>query len=371
MRAYNEGSIYQRKDGRWLAAVTGLKNGKIIQIFRYAASEEEARRKLTDLKHRQDMHEPIHFDRESVGGWLETWLETFIKPHRKPKTWSSYDQVIHTYVLPAIGKKPLASVAELPELIQAMLNYQVEIGHKRTAELTRVILHVAFKRAVKFKRIAWNPIDALETIRVVPKEMEIFNPDQAETFLKSVENHRLEGLFWVAIGMGLRKGELGGLSLDDIDLENATIQVRETIQRIKLPNEEKSRIVEGAPKSQMSKRKLPLPDFVIAALRRHLDRREQERLLAGSAWKETGRLFTNTIGKALDLDKLTRVFHQLTDETNVPRIRFHDLRHTCGTFLHGRHVDLFLIQEILGHSQLSTTRRYVHPNTAHHKEALG
>src|SRR5262249_505896 len=158
-----------------------------------------------------------------------------------------------------------------------------------------------------------------------PKEMKVYSAEQAEIFLKAAENDRLEGLFWVAIGIGLRKGELGGLPLDDIDLENATIQVRETIQRINLPNQEKSPIGEGTPKSQMSKRKLDLPDCVVAALRRHLARREQERLLAGSAWKESGRLFTTTIGTALDLDKLTRVFHKLTDEAKLPRIRFHDL----------------------------------------------
>jgi hypothetical protein len=67
MRANNEGSIYQRGDGRWVACVPLLKDGKRKRVYRYAASEEEARRLLTDLKHRQDMHEPVHFDRQTVG----------------------------------------------------------------------------------------------------------------------------------------------------------------------------------------------------------------------------------------------------------------------------------------------------------------
>jgi hypothetical protein len=102
----------------------------------------------------------------------------------------------------------------------------------------------------------------------------------------------------------------------------------------------------------------------------HLARREEESLLAGSAWKDSGRVFTTTIGTALDGRNLNKLFHELADAAQVPRIRFHDLRHTCGTFLHAQGVDPFTIQEILGHSQLSTTRRYTHVNVAVQKAAL-
>ena len=135
------------------------------------------------------------------------WLETFIRPQRKPRTWPG--QTIHKYVLPAIGKEPLADLA--PELIQEVINYHHERGCQRTAALIRTILRAAFKRAVKLKRMAWNPVDSLDTVNVSAKEAGVFSAEQAEKFLKAAENHRLEALFWVAIGMGLRKGELNGL----------------------------------------------------------------------------------------------------------------------------------------------------------------
>jgi integrase len=159
--------------------------------------------------------------------------------------------------------------------------------------------------------------------------------------------------------------------LPDVDFENGFIHIRETLQRVKLPGEKTSRILGGSPKSRASQRKLPLPGCVLDALRLHLAQREEESLLAGSAWEESGRLFVSSIGTALDGDNLTKVFHELADVAQVPKIRFHDLRHTCGTFLHSQGVSPFVIQEILGHSQLSTTRRYTHVDTALQKSALG
>jgi integrase len=116
---------------------------------------------------------------------------------------------------------------------------------------------------------------------------------------------------------------------------------------------------------------LPLPDVVADALRRHLIRREQEQLLAGTAWKESGRVFTSTIGKPLDGDNLTKAFQEIATEAKVPMIRLHDLRHTCGTFLRAQGVSPFTIEEILGYSQLSATRRYTHVNRAVQKSAQG
>jgi integrase len=369
MRANNEGTIYQRKDGRWVACVTQFKDGKRKRVYRYADSEEEARKQLTDLKHRQDHHQPIQFDHKSVGAFLQMWLETFIRPRRKPRTWASYHHTIHKYVLPAIGKEPLSDLA--PELIQEVINYHYERRRQRTAAYIRTILRGAFERAVKLKRMAWNPVDALDTVTVSARETEVYTAEQAEKFLKAAESHRLEALFWVAIGMGLRKSELCGLPLTELDLEDPSIHVCETIQRVKLPGEKKSHMIQGSPKSKASQRSLPIPDCVLEALQRHMARREEQRLLAGTAWKESGRVFTTTIGSALDGDNLTKAFQEIADAAKVPRIRFHDLRHTCGTFLHAQGVSPFTIQEILGHSQLVTTRRYTHVDAALQKSALG
>lgn len=369
MRANNEGTVYQRKDGRWVAAVSLLKDGKHKRVSHYAKTEAEARRKLTELKGRQDAHKPIDFGRQTTGAWLETWLDTFIRPIRKPRTWASYYQTVHTYVLPAIGHIPLADLP--PESIQAILNYHTERGRQRTAAYIRTVLRAAFKRAVKLQKLSWNPVDGLDTVRVAPKETQIFTAEQAEVFLNATKNHRFEALFWIALTLGLRKGELAALSWTSVDWVNRELSICETLARAKLPGEETSRLLVGPPKSRASQRRLPLPDCALEALRRQAARQVEERALAGTAWQESGRVFTSTTGTPVDGDNLTKEFHGLCEVASVPKIRFHDLRHSVGTLLHSQGASPFTIQEILGHSQLVTTRRYTHADSVLQKTALG
>ena len=144
-------------------------------------------------------------------------------------------------------------------------------------------LNTAFKRAVKLHRMPWNPIDALDPITVTPKETAVFTAEEADAFLKAASGHRLESLFWLALGLGLRKGELCGLTLADIDFQGEKVHVRQTIQRVKLPGEKTSRILEGAPKSRASYRNLPLLEFLLEPLRRHITRRAEGECLAASA----------------------------------------------------------------------------------------
>jgi integrase len=112
-------------------------------------------------------------------------------------------------------------------------------------------------------------------------------------------------------------------------------------------------------------------ELLLEPLRRHMTRRQEGECLAASAWKESGRLFASSTGTPLDADKLTKIFHQLCATAKVPKIRFHDLRHSCGTFLHLKGVSPFTIQEILGHAQISTTRRYTHTDKTLQKAAIG
>ena len=83
-------------------------------------------------------------------------------------------------------------------------------------------------------------------------------------------------------------------------------------------------------------------------------------MATGEIWKDSGRLFVSVTGAPLHTRNVSEAFHLVCDRANVPRIRFHDTRHSCGTLLHVQGADPFIIQKVLGHSQLSTTRRYTH-----------
>lgn len=109
------------------------------------------------------------------------------------------------------------------------------------------------------------------------------------------------------------------------------------------------------PKSDRSRRTLPLPEFAVKALRAHRVRQKQERLVAGSNWKETAHVFTTTVGTPMDERKVHYEFKRALCRAGLAPKRFHDLRHTAASLLLAQGVHPRTVMETLGHSQISLT----------------
>src|SRR5205085_9115769 len=130
-----------------------------------------------------------------------------------------------------------------------------------------------------------------------------------------------------------------------VDLEGGTLTVRVSLQRIG----KKIEFVE--PKTARSRRTIALPAVAVAALRRHRSRQLKERLVAGSEWKEHGLVFTSSIGTPLDSRNVTQRLQKILGHAGLPRMRFHDLRHTAASLLLAQGIHPRVVMEILGHSQ--------------------
>lgn len=211
--------------------------------------------------------------------------------------------------------------------------------------------------AVKWQLVYRNVAALVSLPRIQKQEMKIFTPEQAKAFLDSVKGHRLEALFVMALTLGLRRGELLGLRWSDIDLDAATLRVNYALQRF----DGKLHLME--PKTEKSRRVLPLPSLLTTALRAHRSRQLEDRLALGSDWQETRFVFASTIGTPLEPRNLNRTFDTLLEKANkelgesekLPKIRLHDLRHSCATLLLAQGVPQRTLMEILGHSQISLT----------------
>lgn len=205
---------------------------------------------------------------------------------------------------------------------------------------------------------------------MVRYEVTYLDAEQAKKLLLHIEGDRLEGLVTVALAVGLRQGEALGLTWDAIDLDTGSLAVRQSLQRIDgeyqyLP-----------PKTTKSRRTIPLPAVVIQALRRHRTHQLEERLRLGKKWDDHGLVFTGETGQPLYGPNVTRRFQRILslicDECgrneaghadlqdhafrSLPRMRFHDLRHSCASLLLAQGVPLSTIQEVLGHSSFAFTR---------------
>jgi integrase len=132
-------------------------------------------------------------------------------------------------------------------------------------------------------------------------------------------------------------------------LDIATLTVCKSLQRVD------GRLQYVEPKSKSSRRTVQLTRVAIAALHTHRKRQLAERLLAGSGWQENNLVFPNTAGKPYDASNIINQFHKALERAGLPRIRFHELRHTCASLLLTQDVPMKVVQEILGHSDYYLT----------------
>jgi integrase len=139
-----------------------------------------------------------------------------------------------------------------------------------------------------------------------------------------------------------------------LDLDRGTLQVRATLQRT---YGREAGYTLAAPKTKQSRRRITLTTAARDALKVHRARQAQERLALGPAWDGTFELvFTDPTGRPLNQVQLTRAtFHPLLRKAELPRIRFHDLRHTAATLLLGRAVNPKIVSEMLGHASIAIT----------------
>jgi integrase len=154
----------------------------------------------------------------------------------------------------------------------------------------------------------------------------------------------------------MRQGELISLCWQDVDLDAGRLRVTRALDRAGDGQTFKE------PKTVRSRRTLDMPASVVAALHAHRDRQAFERQAVGAHWQETGFVFTTTIGTPLDPRNVLRVWHGLLSAAGLPRRSFHETRHTAVSLLIAEGIPLKIIQEVLGHSLLSTTADiYGHP----------
>lgn len=346
-RGHHEGSIFRRKDGRWVAGMTveGLR-----RKYFYGRTRPEVAAKLAaamaDLANGQA---PSTNERQTVGQFLTDWLKDTAKPRVRASTFRGYEGKIRTHILPGLGKVRLVKLT--PQRLEAFLNQKRIAGlSAQTVQHLRAILRAALRDAVKWGLVSRNVATLVDGPRVPHHDIQPLSPDEARRLLEVVAPHRLGALFSVALAVGLRQGEALGLRWEDVDLEEGTLAVRKTLQRID------GKFVLVEPKTVRSRRTIALPSAAVDALRRHRARQMEDRLMAGSMWKDDwGLVFTTATGRPLQGTNVTRTFQQLLAKAALRRQRFHDLRHSCASLLLAQGVHPRVVMETLGHSQIGLT----------------
>ena len=280
-----------------------------------------------------------------LGDYLDDWLETSVKPTVRDSTYRLYRGHVKHHITPFLGGVSVVSLN--PQQVQLFINTLSE-GDLSNATIHRI--RGTLRKALNQAQV-WGMVDRnVATLVSLPKEerkrFEPMTPEQLQKLLKQIEGDRLEVLYTLALSTGMRIGEVLGLQWEDIDFDRRVIHIRNQLGR------QEGTFVLSPPKTPQSRRTIPLPQEMVDALRAHKSTQLEEGI---TAWDGGDLVFRTSKGGPFDGPNVTRYLQRHAKEAGLPRIRFHDLRHACATFLLAQGVELQVVKEILGHSQISLT----------------
>jgi integrase len=231
-----------------------------------------------------------------------------------------------------------------------MINDLAAASGARTTQYARAVLQRALNRAVKWDLVTRNVVLATDPPTSRPRTIMPLTEEEARRLLIAVAGHRLEALYRLALSLGLRRGEVLGLRWADIDFETTTLRVTGTLQRVA------GELQRSLPKTKAGTRALLLPPVLVALLIDHQQRQAAERQEMGDHWEDHQLVFPTERGTPMEPSNLNRHFKAALKRAELPHTtRFHDLRHSCATFLIAQGVHPRVVMEILGHSQISLT----------------
>ena len=298
-----------------------------------------------------------------MGQFLGRWLSDSVKPAVRPRTFQSYQELVRLHLGPVLGRIPLAKLQ--PQNVQALINAKLSTGlSPRRVQYIHAVLRRALGQAQRWDLVQRNVARLVDSPRVERVDIEPYTPDEAKAFVQAIRGDRLEALFHLALAIGLRQGEVLGLSWTDVDFDRGQLSVRASLQRI----DGEFRIVE--PKSARSRRVIALPEPSLRVLRGHRLRQLEERLFAGPLWEDTGLVFTTPTGAPLSDGHVRKRLYQILRHSGLRRLRFHDLRHACASLLLAQNVHPRVVMETLGHSTF-TMDLYAHVIPSLQREAAG
>ncbi len=329
-RANGEGSVFwDKRRRRWIAEVSTVDpSGKPRRVARSATTQAEALRLLTQLRRLVDEGLLTHGRPPTVAQFLSQWLEG--RRHAvRPRTWEGYESVIRTRLVPELGRLRLDGLT--PAHLAAAYDRLLSRGLSAKSVLNaHRLLHRALDDAVRWGMLVRNPCDLVDPPRVSKPVVRALSAEEVTRLLEACAGDDLGPLITVAVLTGLRQGELLGLTWDDVDLERGELKVVRAVQRVRGHG-----LVVMPPKTASSRRLVPLPPQAVAALREQRKRQLEARLKAGPAWAEGNWVFTTAFGRPYDPSEVTRRFQRLLEWAGLPRVRFHDLRHTTASLLLG------------------------------------
>jgi integrase len=306
----------------------------------------EAKRELTRLLSAADVGEHVDPSRVTVGEWLDTWIAA-TKAEVSGKTHERYAEIVRCYLRPALGAIPLQRLTTAD--IQRAYGDFDRNPSPRTRRHVHRILKSALSRAAEQQRIARNPAAALKRLpKVEAKPINTLTVEQSRQLLGAIRHTTTYWPVLIALATGMRRGEILALRWKNVDLESGTVRVVESLEQTKAGLRFKS------PKAEKA-RAVPLPRFAFGELRGWKMKQAEALLRLGVRQDGDTLVCAREDGEPKQPRSVSHKFAEFVGRARVPRVRFHDLRHSHATQLLAQGVHPKIVQERLGHSSIAIT----------------
>lgn len=369
-RGNKEGSIFQRKDGRWVGAATvGYdENGKVKRKFIYGKTRMEVADKLVALTNRIENQNFEYVDKNNLAELMNEWLLVFKKNQVSPRTFEGVYSKYKLHIEPKIGNMKIDEIT--PIIIQKILNQMIDDGFSLdVVRKTKVVFNQFFDYAVQHGFVANNPT---HLTKVKSNERKIYDSENRykalpleirDKFLTCLNDHTfLKPLCLCMMLAGLRTGETLALRWKDIDFQNKTINVERAITVV--PKFDSSgKVIErktviSDTKTTCSKRVVPMPDLLIQTLQDYKlsqDIKGDEHNI--NLTSENSIVFCNNDGTVRTYYGTKKIFYRFLEKYGLDKynIHFHTLRHTFSNMLFEADQNPKVIQALLGHKSVKTT----------------
>ena len=366
-RSNGEGNIRKRKDGRWEGRYTAGRDPVTVnQIFKnvLGKTQAEVKEKLQKALAQAGKIDFTKTGKYTIGAWMEVWFENVAKIKVRASSHQSYRGYIDNHIMPNIGSIPLEKLTtmDLQKFYRKLITKgRVErkesekqpkgLSAKTVRNINQVISS-AMDFAVAQKIIPENPCKAVALPKAEHKEMQTIPAEQLQAFLQEAKATGVYEMYYIELATGLRRGELLGLKWTDIDWKNGIIKVRRQVARVD------GQIVEAPLKTKNSYRAVTISQQAIEVLKQQKEKTNDQYV------------FPSPNGGPISPDSVNNMLKRVLARAGIPKVRFHDLRHTFATIALQNGVDIKTVSGMLGHFSAGfTLDTYAHVTTAAQKEA--
>ena len=321
---------------------------------------EERRKDILAKYENQDMEAPTEIDLRGdtlFTDYMIQWLETQ-RTALAVSTYQLYEYQVMNCIVPYFKPKKIKLRDLTPSHLDKYAKEKKKSLSNNTVRKYLTNISKCLNSAVTPPNciIPYNPAKVIEW----PKKEEymdatVYDEAQIIKLLEVSKGDPMELMILITVFYGLRRSEVLGLKWDAVDFEQRNLTIKRTVTRIF----KEVNCVDNT-KTKSSYRVLPLSDVIIAQLQGAKQRQDELRKLQPNDYKSEGYIFTRLDGSLISPDYPSHHFKRLITKNGLPVIRFHDLRHSAGTYLMSLGFSVKEIQEWLGHADINTTLKYLH-----------